>query len=92
MRKKSGLNSKFIVSVRSMKGTTELETVRIFDNINKVEMPSEYALRRGIVTFRNLEDLKEILNWNLNGDSSKFEFEWRMSTGKYSEGFAYIFD
>ena len=30
---------------------------------------------RGIVSFLNLDDLKETLNWNLNGDSKRYQFK-----------------
>lgn len=39
-----------------------------------------------------MNDVKETLNWNLNGDDSKYQFKWRQSGKEISEGYAYILD
>ena len=39
-----------------------------------------------------MDDVKETLNWNLNGDDSKYQFKWGQSGKGISEGYAYIFD
>ena len=39
-----------------------------------------------------MEDMKETLNWNLNGDGSKYQFKWGQGTKDCTEGVAYIFD
>lgn len=92
MRTKTINNAKLIVTVRSNKGSKEIETVSIFDNRKDRNLTDEEIQERGVKSFLNLQDLKETLNWNLNGDSSKYQFKWGQS-GKYdSEGRAYIFD
>ena len=40
----------------------------------------------------NIEDMIESLNWYLNGDSSKFQFEWGQSGKNTTDGMAYVFD
>lgn len=35
---------------------------------------------------------KDAMNWNLNGDSGKFRFQWGQSGRSGSTGYAYIFD
>ena len=37
-----------------------------------------------------LDSLAETLNWNLNGDSSKYKFRWGQSGKSRSTGYAYI--
>jgi hypothetical protein len=92
MRRKTINNAKLIVTVKSNKGENKLETISIYDNRSNEYLTEEKILERNVKNFFNLEDLKETLNWNLNGDSSKFQFSWGQS-GKYdSEGRAYVFD
>lgn len=92
MRKKSIHKAKLIVSVESYKQTKEITTVSVFDNRTQKYWTEEQVKERGIVRFLDLSDLKETLNWNLNGDSSKYRFKWGQSGGGVSEGQAYIFD
>lgn len=56
------------------KKTKVIETVSAFDNRKQEELTKDYIEERGIRKFLNLEDLKETLNWNLNGDSEKYQF------------------
>ena len=92
MRRKTINNAKLIVTIRSNKGENKLETVSIFDNRKNTNLTDEELIERNVKFFLNLQDLKETLNWNLNGDNSKYQFKWGQS-GKYdSEGRAYIFD
>jgi hypothetical protein len=92
MRTKSMSNAKLIVTVRSNKGEDKLETISVFDNRENISLTDEKIAERNIKNFLNLEDLKETLNWNLNGDSSKYQFQWGQSGKDNSEGRAYIFD
>lgn len=92
MRKKSIHKAKLIVGVESYKQTKEITTVFVFGNRTQKYWTEEQVKERGIVRFLNLSDLKETLNWNLNGDSSKYQFKWGQSGGGVSEGQAYIFD
>lgn len=92
MRKKIINNAKLIVTVRSNKNENKLQTTSIFDNCKNRNLTDEEMTERNVKSFLDLQDLKETLNWNLNGDSSKYQFQWGQS-GKYdSEGRAYIFN
>lgn len=44
------------------------------------------------MNFNDLQDLKAALNWNLNGDSGKFRFQWDQSGRSGGTGYAYVFD
>lgn len=92
MRTKTINNAKIIVTIKSNKHTKRIETVSAFDNRTKEDLSEEYIKERGINFFLNLDDLKETLNWNLNGDGKKFQFKWGQSGKTYTEGRAYIFD
>ena len=91
MRTKTIQNAKLIVRVESNKHTKEINTISIFDNRINEYLTDEYIQERGVKNFLNVEDLKETLNWNLNGDSSKYQFKWGYSGKDTSEGLAYIF-
>ena len=85
-------NAKFIVRIESDKNTKRIKTVSVLDNRANEYMNKAFIDSRGISWFLNLEDLKETLNWNLNGDSSKYVFKWGQSSKTKSDGVAYIFD
>lgn len=91
MRRKSLSNAKLIINIESDKGTKQIKTVSVFDNRTQSYWTNEQIQERGIAKFLNLEDLKETLNWNLNGDSKKYQFRWGQSGKNISEGCAYIF-
>lgn len=91
MRKKSLANAKLVVNIESNKHTKEIKTVSVFDNRTQNYWTDEQIRERGITRFLNLDDLKETLNWNLNGDSSKYQFKWGQSEKYISNGCAYIF-
>lgn len=92
MRRKVLHNAKLVVKVESDRMAGKIETVSIFDNRTQEYQSREQIRERGCEWFMNQNDLKETLNWNLNGDSAKYQFTWGHSTKKKSEGFAYIFD
>ena len=92
MRRKILYKAKLVVSVESDRVAGIIRTVSIFANRTQEYWSAERIRERGCEWFLNLDDLKETLNWNLNGDSSKYQFAWGMSTKKKSEGVAYIFD
>lgn len=92
MKRKSLNEAKLIVKVESNKQTKQLKTISVYDNRTKKFWTKERILERGIEWFLNIEDMKETLNWNLNGDSSKYQFKWGQSGTYTSEGLAYIFD
>jgi len=92
MRRKMLLNAKLVVMVESDRITGKIRTASIFDNRTKEYWSEEQIKSRGCEWFLSLNDLKETLNWNLNGDSSKYQFTWGQSSKEKSEGVAYIFD
>lgn len=92
MRKKSLPKAKLMISVESQKGTDRIRTVSVYDLRTHKYWTSEQISERGIIWFLNINDLKETLNWNLNGDSLKYQFRWIRSLRDRSEGVAYIFD
>lgn len=92
MRTKTIKNAKLVVRVESDKNANIINTVSIFDNRNQEYLKDEYIQERNVKDFLDLDDLKETLNWNLNGDSSKYQFKWGQSGKNTSDGIAYIFD
>lgn len=92
MRKKSAKNAKFLVEIFSPKSSKFCETRSVLDLRTNIHWTPEQILERGVKSFNDLQDLRETLNWNLNGDSAKYQFQWGQS-GKYGTiGYAYIFD
>ena len=85
-------NAKFIVRVESDKNTKQIKTISVIDNRTNEYKDEKFIQDRGISWFLNLDDLKETLNWNLNGDSSKYVFKWGQSSKTNSDGIVYIFD
>ena len=92
MRTKTLNNAKLLVRVIGNKETKEIKTMSVFDNREQEFWSPKRIQERGITEFLNMDDMKETLNWNLNGDSSKYQFKWGQSTKYMSEGVAYIFD
>ena len=92
MRSKSLKNAKLVIRVCSDKKTKRITTVSIFDNRTNEFWSKDRIRSRGVEMFLNMDDLKETLNWNLNGDDSKFQFKWGQSGKETSDGCAYIFD
>ena len=90
MRTKTLNSAKLIITVESNKGEKSIQTVSVFDNRTNENWTEERIAERNINWFSDTQDLKETLNWNLNGDSLKYQFKWGQS-GKRSEGRAYIF-
>ncbi len=92
MRKKTLKNAKLIIRVEGNKKNKTIKTISVFDNRTQRFLDDDFIEERNIVYFLNLYDLKETLNWNLNGDSSKFQLKWGQSNNIKIEGLAYIFD
>jgi hypothetical protein len=92
MKRKLLSNAKLIALVESKKGQNSLKTISIFDTrVNRYL--DEYQIEeRNIKSFIDVQDLKETLNWNLNGDASKYQFKWGQTSKYSSQGVAYIFD
>jgi uncharacterized iron-regulated protein len=91
MRTKTIKNAKLIVRVESDRNSQMIKTVSMFDNRNQEYLTDEYIEERNVKNFLDLNDLKETLNWNLNGDGSKYQFKWGQSGKSFSEGVAYVF-
>ena len=92
MRTKTLHNAKLIVKIVSNKITNKIITESVYDNRIQTFWDKERIKERGIQYFLNMNDVKETLNWNLNGDDSKYQFKWGQSGKGISEGYAYIFD
>lgn len=92
MRTKSLKDAKLVIKVLSDKKTKRLTTVSIFDNRTNEFWSKDRIKSRGVEKFLNIDDLKETLNWNLNGDDSKYQFRWGQSGKETSDGYAYVFD
>lgn len=92
MRTKTLRNAKLVVKIISNRISNKIVTESVFDNRTQTFWSKDQIKERGICEFINLDDIKESLNWNLNGDSSKYQFKWGQSGKGISEGYAYIFD
>ena len=92
MRTKMLHKAKLIIKVNSNRKTRIIETESVFDNRTKSYWSHKQIAERGIIRFLNEEDLKETLNWNLNGNSSKYQFKWAQTGKSFSEGYAYVFE
>lgn len=91
MGKKAISNAKFVIDVESNKKTHEIKTISVFDNRIQEYLTEDYIQERNIKNFLDISDMKETLNWNLNGDDSKYVFKWGRSDKLTSEGRAYVF-
>ena len=91
MKTKTLNNAKLVIRVEGNKHTKEIITRDVFDNRTQSYWMDERIHERGIEKFLNMEDMKETLNWNLNGDSSKFQFKGGQSSKDSTEGLAYVF-
>lgn len=92
MRTKVLHKAKLVIKVDSDRIKGIITTVSVFDNRTHEYWSKDKIQERGIIYFLNIQDMKETLNWNLNGDESKYQFKWEQSGSKHSEGIAYIFD
>lgn len=91
MRRKLLHKAKLVITVESDRCSGLINTISVFDNRTNNYWGAEQIKERGILQFLNTADMKETLNWNLNGDSSLYQFKWGQSSRKFSEGIAYIF-
>lgn len=91
MKTKTLKFAKFIIKIESNLTNKTIKTINVFDNRILQYKSDFYIVERNIKDFINVSDMKETLNWNLNGDSTKFQFKWGQRSKKYCEGVAYIF-
>ena len=81
-------NFTYKVTVESDKATRQLRTLSIeYKDGNGCNKLIE---SRGVGSFNDVNDMKDTLNWNLNGDSSKFQFQWGQSDKQTQLGYAYV--
>lgn len=96
MRKKALHNAKLLVTVESNKhaeGPIKIKTLSVFDNRTQKSWTDAQIEERGLKSgFLNAADMKMSLNWNLNGDESKYQVKWGQSARGVSQGVAYIFN
>lgn len=88
MRTKTLSKAKLVIRVQSDPGTKNIETVNVFDNRTNTNWSNSQIEERGITWFIDFDNMKESLNWYLNGDETKFQFKWVNQT----EGIAFVFD
>ena len=91
MRRKILHKAKLVVTVESDRCSGLINTVSVFDNRTDGYWSNEQIKERGISQFLSVSDMKETLNWNLNGDGSLYQFTWGQSSRKFSAGIAYVF-
>lgn len=84
--------AKLAVSITGNKKLKTFAVDKVFDNRTGKYWTEEQVKERGIETFLDFEDMKASLNWNLNGNGSKFQFRWGPHTRTRNSGVAYIFD
>ncbi len=107
MRKSMIDKAKYIVEVISDKATHDIKIKSVFDKKADRYLSHDEVVESGLrdytysdshykdsqVVYRTaLDDLKEDLNWMLNGDRDKYRFSWGQSGATTSSGTAYIFD
>lgn len=86
-------NPKLIVTVRSNRRIDDcIETVSVFDTRVDDYWTEEQIDERNIGWFLSVQEMKEILNWNVNGDDGKYKFKWVKTVNGISEGRAYVYD
>lgn len=90
--KRNTAKAKFAITLISNKRTHALTTEIVTDQRTGEEWTQEQIQERGITSFSDLKDLAETLNWNLNGDSSKFFYKFGQSGKDTSTVYAYVFD
>lgn len=84
--------AKLVVMVESKGIGHKIKTVSVYDNRTKKFWTEDQIHERGIEDFLDVRDLKETLNWNLNGDETQYRFRWTVTTKEKSTGIAHIFD
>lgn len=92
MRTKTLNKAKLMVKVEGNKSKGTIKTISVYNLRTGNYWSRDRILERGITWFLNMKEMKETLNWNLNGDSSKYQFKWVYTVRDKSEGIAYIFD
>ncbi len=73
-------------------GHIEMKTISVFDIRTQKYWTKEQISERGIENFSSFPDMRETLNWNLNGNNSLYYFKQTKRSGITFKGKAFIFD
>ena len=84
--------AKYVVKITCEGVGEPLFTAMVKDNKRNGQLDDSEIEDRGIWAFGSLKDLKETLNWNLNGDEDKYLFRWDYHCSEYHVGTALVFD
>ena len=84
--------AKYAITLQINKHTHALTTQSVTDQRICESWTQEQIQQRGIVNFADLKDMAETLNWNLNGDVSKFVYRFGQSGRDTSTVYACVFD
>lgn len=84
--------AKFMITVVSQRGEQSLRTAAVHDCRTGEDWLPEQVRERGVLTFSDMRDMADTLNWCLNGDSSRFRFQWGQTGRSGSTGYAFVFD
>ena len=90
MRRKMLHHAKLVITVEGTK-RGKITTLSVYDNRTQAYWTQDRIRERGITWFLDLADMKETLNWNLNGNAQKFQFKWVQSGKTTSQGISYVF-
>lgn len=70
-----------------------ISVVSVFDNRTQQMWTQDQIAERGLNQgFLDIPDMRMSLNWNLNGDESKYQCKWGPAFKNISLGAAYIYD
>lgn len=106
MRKGLSEKAKYIIEITSNKATHDIRIKSIFckKENRMLSIPemngfgfwgytySDQKGKDGNIYLTSLDNLKEDLNWLLNGDIQKYQFEWGQSGKRDVTGTAFVFD
>ena len=84
--------AKLIFTVISDKKTHSIRTQSVFDNRTQEEWTDEHIDSRGVRDFIDTADMKETINWCVDGDEDKYRLKWGQSCKTDTTGYAYVFD
>lgn len=90
MRKSTYNGAKLVVTAVIDKTTGKIRTESVFDRRNDEYWTPEHIGSRGIWDFSDLHDFEDTLNWNLNGDGSKFGRRFGQSGKDTSVVYGYV--
>ena len=80
----------FIVS--SNKKTSRIITLGVFDNRTQEYWTTEHIISRGVSHFNDMDDMKDTINWCVNGDSTEYYVKKGPSRGLCTSWYVYVFD